>query len=108
MEIVIIYNLERLRNETNSLFCYILTFFLTTYTLFVIEITLGITFIRILDSKMLRNYGYIKNIPRLNFGPLRTRNKEIRLQNCYVFFKIKKVVKKSSKLQTKHRLNYNK
>ena len=43
---------------------------------------------------MLRNYGYIKNNLRLNFGPLRTRDKDIRLQNCYVFFKTKKVVKK--------------
>ena len=61
---------------------------------FFIGITLGIIFIRILDSKMLRNYGYIKNNVRLNLGPLRTRDKEIRLQNCYVFFKTKKVVKK--------------
>ena len=56
---------------------------------------LGITFIRILDSKMLKNYGYIKNNLMLNFGPLRTRDKEIRLQNSYrVFFKTKKVVEK--------------
>ena len=65
--------------------CYNLTF-LTTYTFFFIGITLGITFIRILDSKMLRNYGYTKNNLRINSGPLRTRDKEIRLQNCYVFY----------------------